>query len=129
MKTIFLGGTCNNSHWRRSLIKLLKINYFNPVVDNWTEADYQKELKVRETSDFVLYVITPLMTGVYSIAEAVDDSNKIPGKTIFCVLEKDDGESFSTAQLKSLEAVKKMISKNGGTICNSLQEIADQVNE
>jgi hypothetical protein len=37
MKKVFLGGTCNESLWRDKLIKLLKIEYFNPVVPDWTE--------------------------------------------------------------------------------------------
>ena len=41
---VFLGGTCNNSIWRDVLIPLLTdngINYFNPVVDDWTEDCYK----------------------------------------------------------------------------------------
>ena len=33
---VFLGGTCNESTWRVELIPLLKIDYFNPVVEDWT---------------------------------------------------------------------------------------------
>ena len=33
---VFLGGTCNNSTWRNRLIDNLKIDYFNPVVEDWT---------------------------------------------------------------------------------------------
>lgn len=29
----FLGGTTNNTNWRDKLIPKLKIDYFNPVVD------------------------------------------------------------------------------------------------
>ena len=89
MKKVFLGGTCNESTWRDKLIKMLEIDYFNPVVDDWTEECYQEELRQREICDYCLYVITPRMTGVYSIAEVVDDSNKRPEKTIFCLLEYD----------------------------------------
>lgn len=32
MKKVFLSGTCNESTWRDELIKLLEIDYFNPVV-------------------------------------------------------------------------------------------------
>ena len=35
---VFLGGTCNESKWRDDLIKLLKIDYFNPVVKDWNSA-------------------------------------------------------------------------------------------
>lgn len=127
-KKVFLGGTCNDSTWREKLIPMLKIDYFNPVVDDWTEDCYQKELNEKETSDYQLYVITPKMTGVFSIAEAVDASNKIPEKTIFCYLKSDDGKSFDKGQCKSLDKVKEMIAKNGGTVCDSLQEVASACN-
>lgn len=128
MKKVFLGGTCNNSTWRDELIPMLKIDYFNPVVDDWTEDDYKIELQERENSDFVLYVITPAMKGVYSVAEAVDDSNKRPEKTIFCVLKKYDNGEFKNDEVKSLVATIKMVHKNGAKICKNLTEIAEYVN-
>lgn len=109
-KKVFLGGTCGKSTWRDELIPLLEIDYFNPVVDDWNEEAYQKELYEREHCDYVLYVITKDMEGVYSIAEVVDDSNKRPNKTIFMFIE----EGFYKAQIKSLEAVGRMVDKNGG---------------
>jgi len=115
-KRVFLGGTCNNSNWRDKLIPLLtNIDYFNPVVEDWTEEDQAEEIKQRQECDFVLYVITPKMKGVYSIAEVIDDSNKQPEKTIFCILEEDDGEKFDASQIKSLGQVGKMVKENGGT--------------
>ena len=96
---VFLGGTCNESTWRDSLIKALKIDYFNPVVDDWTPDCMAEEIKQREVCDFCLYVITPKMTGVYSIAEVIDDSNKRPRKTVFCVLPTDGDLSFTEGQL------------------------------
>ena len=133
MKNVFLGGTCNNSQWREKLKPLLKINYFDPVVPNWTPADQEREIASRKTSDFVLYTITPRMTGVYSIAEVVDDSNKRPSKTVFLVLAtdvEDDGSTmeFSKVQTKSLAALTKMVRNNGAVVCSTLQEVADYVN-
>lgn len=132
-KIIFLGGTCNGSNWRNELIPLLEINYFNPVVENWTLECQKEELKQREICDYCLYIITPKMTGFYSIAEVVDDSNKRPEKTIFCVLLEDEGKygtfyDWSNHQLKSLEAIKKMIISNGAKVFNSLEEVANYVN-
>lgn len=131
---VFLGGTCNNSPWRSELIPMLNIDYFNPVVENWTEACQAEELKQREECDYCLYVITPAMTGVYSIAEAVDDSNKRPEKTIFCVLDESEHEGakcivFNSHQIKSLEAVGKMVKANGGEYFRSLREVANYLNE
>ena len=111
---VFLGGTCNESTWRDGIIKALKIDYFNPVVNDWTPDCMAEEIKQREVCDFCLYVITPKMTGVYSIAEVIDDSNKRPRKTVFCVLPTDDGLSFTEGQLRSLNQVGKMVIENGG---------------
>jgi len=128
-KKMFLGGTCNESTWRERLIEMLDIDYFNPVVENWTEECMAEEIRQRETCDFCLYVLTPKMTGVYSIAEVVDDSNKRPKKTVFCWLDADDDKTFETHQSKSMKQVAKMVEKNGATARKSLQEVADFLNK
>lgn len=128
MKKVFLGGTCNESTWRDQLIELLTISYYNPVVEDWTPACMAEEIKQRETCDYCLYVITPKMSGVYSIAEVIDDSNKRPERTIFCFLEVDDDISFPMGQIKSLKSVANMVATNGGKVCTSLEEIAEYLN-
>ena len=125
---VFLGGTCNGSFWREDLISKLIIDYFNPVVPDWTEECYQEELRQREVCDYVLYTITPAMTGVYSIAEVVDDSNKRPRKTILCILTADGSLEYSQAQFKSLLAVSKMVEKNGGLVFTDLSTLAEYLN-
>ena len=134
MKKIFLGGTCNNSTWREKLIPMLTIDYFNPVVDDWTPDCMAEEIKQREGCDYVLYVITPEMLGVYSIAEVADDSNKRPEKTIFCFLTEPiigvgGTKFFDAAQTKSLNAVGEMINENGGKWCTTLGDVANYVNK
>lgn len=133
MKRIFLGGTCNNSTWREELISQLKIDYFNPVVDDWTPECQEEEIKQRQECDFVLYTITPEMTGVFSVAEVVDDSNKRPEKTVFCFttepkITTGGVKSFTKHQSKSLDAVGKMVEENGGKWCKTLKEVADYLN-
>lgn len=124
MAKVFLGGTCSGHNWRGDLIPLLKVDYFNPVVKNWNEECYQEELRQREICDYLLYVITKGMKGVYSIAEVIDDSNKKPKKTIFCVLE----DGFSKGELKSLKAVGRMVERNGGVYLGDLDVVADYIN-
>jgi len=138
-KKVFLGGTCNNSKWRDELIKDLDVPYFNPVVEDWTPECQEEELRQRRDCEVVLYVITPLMKGTYSIAEAVDDSNKRPKKTVFCFLEvepntvksyqgKNDGFHFYDDEIKSLNMVKRMISENGAKVFDNLKEVAKHIN-
>lgn len=125
---VFLGGTCNESTWRDELIEMLDIDYFNPVVDDWTPECMEEEIKQRKKCDFCLYVLTPKMTGVYSIAEVVDDSNKRPEKTVFCFLEEDGDDKFDEFQLKSLKQVKAMVEENGGKAVTSLKSVATYLN-
>lgn len=124
MKKVFLGGTCSGYNWRQVLIPMLRCNYYNPIVKNWSESDRLREVHERETADFVLYVITSGLKGVYSIAEIIDDSNKRPKKTIVCILY----EGFSQAMCRSLCAVEKLAKSNGAMICTDLQSVANYIN-
>ena len=128
MKKVFLGGTSNGSLWRDDVIKKLKINYYNPVGEHWTPEMMKEELQQRKECDFCLYVITPKMEGVFSIAEVVDDSNKRPAKTIFCFLNEDEEKTFSDVQIKSLQRVAKMIKENGATVFKTLDEVTKFLN-
>jgi hypothetical protein len=126
---VFLGGTCAKSAskeptWRERLIPMLRIDYFDPVVDDWNETAMAREVLERSNSDFCLYVITPEMTGVYAIAEVVDDSNKRPDKTVLVILSQYGGCAFSDGQWKSLRQVGSMVLSNGGRLFGSLEEAA-----
>jgi len=128
MSKVFLGGTCNDSTWRDRLMPMLKMDYFNPVVDDWDEAAQAKEEEEKENADFQLYVITPLMTGVFSIAEAVECSNKKPDSCVFVILAEDDSKTFTKGQMKSLIATAKLIENNGGSVFSSLEKAAEFLN-
>jgi len=128
MLRVFLGGTCNGSLWRDQIIPILHIEYFNPVVDDWTEDDRERELYERYFSDFCLYTITPKMIGVYAIAEVVDDSNKKPYGTVFVLLSEDGELRFTEDQLRSLNAVAEMVKINGGQVFDNLDAAADYIN-
>ena len=120
---VFLGGTCNESTWRDELIPLLECEYFNPVVEDWTPECMAEEVRQRETCDICLYVITSEMIGVYSVAEAVEDSNKRPRKTVFCYL----ADGFTKGQIKSLEQTRGLIAGNGALTLVSLESVAECV--
>ncbi|MDO5814600.1 MAG: nucleoside 2-deoxyribosyltransferase domain-containing protein [Methanobrevibacter sp.] len=126
---VFLGGTINGSRWRDELIAKLKIDYFNPVVDDWDENAQLIEEREKESSDFLLFVLTPLMKCVFSVAEVVDASNKTPEKTIFCVLDSDGGLSWDEDQIKAFDAVSRMVESNGALVFDSLDEIAEYLND
>lgn len=121
---VFLGGTCSGYKWRDKLIPMIKCDYYNPIVKSWNEEDRVREVKEREESDYVLYVITSGMKGFYSIAEVVDDSNKRPEKTLFCVL----GKAWDKQVYHSLCAVERLVESNGARVFNDLEDIENYLN-
>ena len=121
---VFLGGTCAGYKWRNDLIPMLECDYYNPIVKNWCEEDRQREVFERNHDDFVLYVITSGLKGVYSIAEIIDDSNKRPDKTLICFLY----DGFGNQMTHSLKAVKNLAISNGAKVFNSLEEISTFLN-
>lgn len=129
---VFLGGTCGKSTWREQLMTMLdpQIEVFNPVVDEWNdEAKENEEKEKNELCTDLLYVITSEMTGVYSIAEVVDSSNKRPNDTILCIIP----DGFDESQLKSLTAVSVLVCKNGAKVFSNLISVAtllsDKIND
>ena len=128
MPKVFLGGTYNNSTWRGELIPTLKIESYNPVVDDWTPECQEEEIRQREVCDYCLYTITPEMKGVYSIAEAVEDSVRRPHKTILCVLEEANGKRFDESEMKSLKQVGAMVKANGGSVFYNLEDVTKYLN-
>lgn len=108
---VFLGGTWNGDTWRDELIPMLKIPYFNPVVEDWNEESRAEETRQKDLCGIHLYVITEKMTGVYSIAEAVESAHRDSVVTLFTFYPSS---FFSFSQLASLEMVAEMIRKHGG---------------
>lgn len=124
---VFLGGTCAGSIWREELIKALNIKYFNPVVEDWTPKCQEIEIKEKEEGcNIHLYVITKQMSGVFSIAEAVDSVHNKDKVTVFQVMP----EGFDVGQLKSLQATVDLIKSRGGIsfINDSLDSTAKLLN-
>ena len=119
---VFLGGTWDGSKWRDEFkyIAMDKIDYFDPIVDEWNDNARIKEEYEKEHCDFCLYTITPKMSGVYSIAEVVDGSNKKPYKNILCLLFRDGESEFTFGQWKSLKAVADIVKNNGGRVYYSI---------
>ena len=127
MNKVFLGGTCAETTWRDTLVNYIQVDYFNPVVDDWTEECQSiEETQKSINCNIHLYVITADMIGVFSIAEAVNSSLEKGKITIFHVIP----DGFSKSQIKSLEATCNLISRNGGIsyIDNELMRTARVIN-
>lgn len=128
---VYLDGTENGSDWREKLIqdlKKLKIEYFDPSLENRSKRSYMEEIDQKNQSKFHIYVITPRMDDFENISELIEDSNKNPSKTIFSFLLEDGEIAFNSHQVKSLERVGEMMEKNGGKWCKNFREILTTIN-
>lgn len=126
MSKVFLGGTCNESTWRNELMPLLEnegIEYFNPVVEDWTPECQEEEYRQKDICDIHLFLITKKMKGVFSVAEAVASCHRKDKLTLFGFADFD-GE-FDTAEEKSLDATGRLIAKLGGAYLVGLTDIND----
>ena len=104
---VFLGGTCNDSTWRDELIPMLKIDYFNPVVPDWTPVCQQKEIAEKQICKIHLYVITPQQKGLFTPAEIIDSSYNKQVLTVVGMIG-----DFEEATKRSVKAVCDMAKKN-----------------
>lgn len=125
---VYLGGTVNGSSWRNYVISNINIEYFNPVVDDWNEEAHERELYERRHCHFSLYVITPKLTGFYSLAEVTDDAIKRPDRTLYCYLKEDGGDEFTEDQLLSLDQIGKRVERNGGHWFENLDQVIHHLN-
>lgn len=127
MNKIFLGGTCNDSTWRQELVKAIQVDFFDPVVEDWTEECQAIEMDEKENKcNIHLYVITKDMTGVFSIAEVIDSVHNKSKTTILHVIP----DGFTAGQLRSLKAVVDLVSLRGGIayIDNELNRTSRVIN-
>ena len=123
---VFLGGTCNGSTWRDELIPKLKIDYFNPVVKDWTpECQAEEERQKNEECMIHLYVITPQQKGVFSIAEMIESACNDKIITVIYIQCTKDADKFYK---DSWKAVEKMAQKHGAYSFISLDSVARFLN-
>jgi len=113
---IFLGGTCADTTWREEFIKSIEgfgIEYFNPVVKDWTpECQAIEEDEKNNKCDTHLYVITKEMMGTYSIAEIINSAWQavLYGTTVnFVVFAVLDEGTWQKHERKSFDAIMKMV--------------------
>lgn len=113
MKKVFLAGTSNLNSWREELINLLTIDYVNPTYSNSININ-------QEDCTHILYVVSKKTTTSYSIDE-------ITNKIVFCFLPSSE-EEFSKIEIKSLNAIGKIIEYNGGKVFYDLTSCANFLN-
>lgn len=126
---VFLGGTTAGPSWRDVLIPSLKCPYFNPIVKDWTEEAREKEKAEKDDCGISLYVLTPFLKTVFSVAEILEDCiTRRPERTVVCLLDGFQGKTFEPHVKRSIDAVMEMIQKYQPTVVKDLGSCANAIN-
>ena len=120
--TVYLGGTNSGSEWRSELIPQININHSILNIDI-------------EDNDYILYVITPLLSRFRILTEIFDNTRKNPQKTIVCFLTSDICPTenknifFDDFTIEFLEEMENMLNKHFVETFWNLESVANYVNE
>lgn len=130
LSKVFLGGTCQGPDYRSQLIPMLTSPYFNPAVADWDEAARQREVHEKKECGISIYVLTPYMAGIFSIAEVVEDCiSRRPDRTVLCILREYQGKGFSPPMTRSIDALIGLVQPYGCYITEDLKSCALIVNK
>lgn len=134
MKTLFLGGTAGNNHWRKGFKDSLITFGIAPEalldfqVEDWNEEVRKEEDLAKEKADYVLYYIANpnqrgKMLSHYSIVEAVMALYD-RGDTTVLIFDTND---MKNDQLKIIKKIGTELRKRfpDAAIFNTLDEALD----
>lgn len=134
---IYVSGTRNpESRWREEFLDILNkkypaLTYFSPIVrqEEWTQQAQIYENNEKKRCIVHFYCLSPLMTGVYTIAELVHDSCTIPGWTVALLIDDDNGHRFECGMYKSVARTLQLACRhNGAGRVYDLETAADLCN-
>lgn len=120
--TVYLGGISLSNDWRELVIPQLQINYIDPLQFNEVDGLQEKVFNLKDECTLIFYLFRPGMNGFLCVPELIDDSNKFSEKTVYCAVLENNDQVFTDHQKKSLEAIGKMVERNGGRWIKTLDE-------
>jgi len=125
-KLIFLGGTCNQSTWRDQLTAPNGFEFFNPQLPagvEWEKHHQDAEEAAKKNAAIQVYVITPEMTGVFSIAELVAMAITDREHLVVGII----GE-FEPFMQKSMDATARLVQAQGKYVCRDIDDVQGELN-
>ena len=122
----FLGGTCASST-RRDLIPLLNdsVPYFDPQLEpgEWNDAAAAAEDECKAQCKLFVFVLTPDSLSAYSGFEIGILAATKSRKLIFAAVG-----DFPADQIKGIQKIARDVAKLGGSVCSTLEDVANAVN-
>lgn len=109
-RVVGLFGTCGGSRWREDIVipilQQRKVEFFNPVVAEWTEEAMKNEADHAATDQVVMMVITDETSAIASMAESgwIALQASLRGQTLIMVLQdfKNDVDGLRINKTRKL---------------------------
>jgi hypothetical protein len=114
---VFLGGSCNPTTWRHDItmpmLERFGVSFYNPQVDEWTPDLVDIEMKAKDTSTILLFVIDNSTRALASMLEASGYIGE--GRKVVLVIQLVDhgatinGVHCSTDEVKDLNRAREYL--------------------
>ena len=102
--TVFLGGSCNPTKWRKQIVipMLEKVNmdYYNPQVDEWTSDLIVTENYQKDHAKYLFFVIDDETRAIASMIEVAYYIAQ--GRKVILVIKNVNESTFDEKELKDL---------------------------
>jgi len=115
--SVFLGGSCNPTMWRRKvampLLESAGVAYYNPQVDEWSEDLLIKEQQAKQEAAVLLFVIDRDTRALMSMLEATEFV--VAGRqVVLAVNNVEEGQHIGedpvgAAELKDLNRARRFV--------------------
>lgn len=124
---IYLHNSLRKTGLDELLQQQIKAEVSLPLDEKGTESP-ERYVELKKECDLYLYVMSPAIESFDVVVDAIDDSNKHPAKTMFYYYPSDKDKAYTPHQVKSLDAVGKMVRMNGGKWFESENEMLQYIN-
>ncbi|MGH1366612.1 MAG: hypothetical protein ACRBF0_23835 [Calditrichia bacterium] len=125
IKTVFVAGRGDYGNWRSTIKRLLTDNVVIAESSGRGLVNAQHDAFEKEHADAIVFVITPSALSTFDLANAVNESNKRPEKTIVCFLSAGNEWMHDPRRYAELSEIRAILESNGARCLNSLSELAD----
>ncbi|KAJ8038682.1 hypothetical protein HOLleu_16174 [Holothuria leucospilota] len=134
-RDIFLGGSCRDTEWRKSVIPLFRkegFTMYDPQQSHWNLRFLPLEAHAKENSEYMLYVISDTSRGIASMVEVAHYIGQ-KRKVVLCIQHLQegceiDGEKLSSRSVKDYNRgrcyLADLASRQGTPIFDNVVEAA-----
>ncbi|XP_022089143.1 uncharacterized protein LOC110978441 isoform X2 [Acanthaster planci] len=134
---VFLGGTCLDTTWREEIaipcLARHDLTFFNPKVSNWNMSNIAIEARAKDTSLYLLFVISATSRGIASMIEVAHYIGQ-GRKVVLCIQQMEHGvcvygETLTERAIRDYNRARSYLAdiakRRGVPVYENIQETID----